>query len=132
MESLAAPSQLRAVWRIFTKEDSMSGWYELNKSTDDQFHFILKARNGETILTSERYTTKVAAQNGIASVQANSPLDARYENKLSSNGKHFFNLKAANHQVIGTSQMYVSTQSRDVGAASVMANGITKTVKDNA
>jgi uncharacterized protein YegP (UPF0339 family) len=109
----------------------MSGWYELSNSTDGQFHFVLKAANGETILTSELYSTKAAAQNGIASAQANSPDDARYENKMAANGKHYFNLKAANHQVIGTSQMYAATSSRDVGAASVKANGATKTIKDH-
>lgn len=97
----------------------MSGWYELSKSSDGQFRFVLKAGNAETILTSELYTTRGAAENGIASVRTNSPLDERYEKKTASNGKVYFNLKAGNHQVIGTSQMYASEQSRDKGIASV-------------
>lgn len=109
----------------------MSGWFELSKSSNDQFRFVLKAGNGEIILTSELYTTKSAAENGIASVQANSSLDERYEKKVAANGKFYFNLKAANHQVIGTSQMYVSTQSRDTGIASVKNNGNSGTIKDN-
>ena len=108
----------------------MSGWYELTKSSDGQFRFVLKAGNAETILTSELYVAKGSAQNGIASVQANAALDERYERKESSNGKSYFNLKAANHQIIGTSQMYASAQSRDNGIASVKANGPTTTVKD--
>ena len=107
-----------------------TGWFELSKSKDGQFRFVLKAANAETILTSELYTTKGAAQNGIASVQANSGHDERYEKKVASNGKPYFNLKAANHQVIGTSQMYASEQSRDGGIASVKANGGSATVKD--
>ena len=55
----------------------MAGWFELSKSSDDQYRFVLKAGNGEIILTSELYTTKGAAEKGIASVQANSPLDER-------------------------------------------------------
>ena len=31
----------------------MAGWFELSKSSDNQFRFVLKAGNGETILTSE-------------------------------------------------------------------------------
>ncbi|MBN6045862.1 YegP family protein [Citrobacter sp. ku-bf4] len=108
----------------------MAGWFELSKSTNDQFRFVLKAGNGEAILTSELYTTKAAAENGIASVQSNSPLDERYDMKTASNGKFFFNLKAGNHQIIGTSQMYSSTQSRDVGIASVKTNGSSKTIKE--
>ncbi len=109
----------------------MSGWYELSKSSDGQFRFVLKAGNAETILTSELYTTRGAAENGIASVRTNSPLDERYEKKTASNGKVYFNLKAGNHQVIGTSQMYASEQSRDKGIASVKTNGPTETVKDH-
>lgn len=108
----------------------MSGWFELSKSSDGQYRFVLKAGNAEIILTSELYTTRASAENGIASVQANSPLDERYERKTASNGKAFFNLKAANHQIIGTSQMYASEASRDDGIKSVQANGPGGTVKD--
>lgn len=108
----------------------MAGWYELSKSSDGQFRFVLKAGNAETILTSELYTTRAAAENGIGSVQANSPDDARYEAKQAANGKYFFNLKAANHQVIGSSQMYVSEATRATGIASVKTNGPTTTIKD--
>ena len=108
----------------------MAGWFELGKSSNGQYKFSLKAGNGEIILTSELYTTRAAAENGIASVQKNSPLDERYELKEASNGKLYFNLKAGNHQVIGTSQMYASKQSRDTGIASVKTNGSSTTIKD--
>jgi uncharacterized protein YegP (UPF0339 family) len=103
----------------------------LDKSSNGQYKFVLKAGNGEIILTSELYTTKSSAENGIASVQANSPLDERYDLKDSSNGKFYFNLRAANHQMIGTSQMYATKKSREKGIASVKTNGTTTTIKDN-
>jgi uncharacterized protein YegP (UPF0339 family) len=108
----------------------MAGWFELSKSSDGQFRFVLKAGNGEIILTSELYGAKASAENGIASVQTNSGDDARYDRKQASNGKEYFNLKAANHQVIGTSQMYASAQSRDAGIESVKTNGSSTTIKD--
>lgn len=108
-----------------------TAWFELSKSSDGQFRFVLKAGNAETILTSELYTTRGAAEGGIASVQTNSPLAERYERKTSSNGKAYFTLKAANHQVIGSSQLYGSEAARDNGIAGVQANGSTKTVKDH-
>ncbi|ATF90992.1 MULTISPECIES: YegP family protein [Cedecea] len=108
----------------------MSGWFELSKSSDGQFKFVLKAGNGEVVLTSELYKTRASADNGIASVRTNSPLDERFDKKVASNGKFYFNLKAGNHQVIGTSQMYATEQSRDKGIASVKNNGGTETVKD--
>lgn len=57
----------------------MAGHFELSKSSDGQFRFVLKASNGEIILTSELYKTRAAAGNGIASVPTNSPLAERYE-----------------------------------------------------
>ncbi len=33
----------------------MAGWYELSKAKDGQYRFVLKAGNGEVILTSELY-----------------------------------------------------------------------------
>ena len=109
----------------------MSGWFELSKSSDGQFRFVLKAGNAETILTSELYKAIDSAKNGIASVQSNCSNDAHYEKNESKNGKHFFNLKAANHQIIGTSQMYASAASRDGGIDSVKTNGGSSTVKDH-
>ncbi|RZO93791.1 MAG: DUF1508 domain-containing protein [Limnobacter sp.] len=109
----------------------MAGYFELSKSSDGQFKFALKAGNHETILTSELYKTKAAAENGIESVQKNCGDAARYEKKVAANGKHHFNLKAANHQIIGSSQMYASEASCDGGIESVKTNGKSTTVKDS-
>jgi uncharacterized protein YegP (UPF0339 family) len=43
-----------------------------------------------------------------------------------------FNLKAANHQVIGTSQTYKTAESRDEGIASVKTNGPSAPLDDEA
>ncbi|MGD9841376.1 MAG: YegP family protein [Steroidobacteraceae bacterium] len=107
----------------------MAGWYELTKNDKGQYNFALKAGNSEIILRSEQYESRAAAENGIASVQKNSATDSLYERKDASDGRCYFNLKAANHQVIGTSQMYKSAASRDGGIESVKTNGSTKTIK---
>lgn len=108
----------------------MSARYLLKNSPPGQYHFVLKASNGETILSGERYTSKAGAQNGIASAKENSPLDSRYEKKMSSNNQYMFNLKASNGQVIGTSETYTTSSGRDNGIASVKANGPTATIDD--
>jgi uncharacterized protein YegP (UPF0339 family) len=100
----------------------MAGKFVLSKGTSGQFHFVLKSSNGETILTSESYTTKAAAVGGIKSVHENGAKDERYERKVAKNGKPMFNLKAVNGQVIGTSEMYSSTEARDAGIESVKKN----------
>lgn len=45
--------------------------WRLQRSADDQFYFTLVAPNSETLLTSEMYTTKQNAKNGIKSIQSN-------------------------------------------------------------
>ena len=98
------------------------GKFVIKQAKDGQFYFSLKATNGQVILSSEMYTTLKACENGIASVKKNAPEEARYELKQSESGKFHFNLKAANHQVIGSSQMYQSEESAKNGIASVMNN----------
>jgi uncharacterized protein YegP (UPF0339 family) len=107
----------------------MAGWYELNQNEKGQYRFTLKAGNGEVILRSEQYESKASAENGIASVQVNSPLEERYERKEASDDRAYFNLKAGNHKVIGTSQMYQTTSGRDNGIGSVKKSGPPTTVK---
>lgn len=108
----------------------MAGKFELYKDKAGEFRFRLKAGNGENILASEGYKDKSGAENGVESVKKNAPDDARYERKTSDNGKFHFNLKAANHQVIGSSQMYESESGRDNGIESVKNNAPDAAVDD--
>ena len=108
----------------------MSGWFELKKTPSGEFRFNLKAGNGEIILTSEGYKAKASAKNGIASVQKNCGDSSKYNKLVAKNGKFYFALKAANSQIIGSSQMYASESGRDNGVDSVKKNGKSKTVKE--
>lgn len=96
--------------------------FEITKRKNGEFQFNLKARNGEIILTSEGYVTKAGCINGIESVISNSINEQRFEKKVATNDKFYFNLKAVNGQVVGTSQMYATEAGRDKGIASVMTN----------
>lgn len=49
----------------------MAGKFELKTAKSGQFHFNLKAGNGQVIATSELYESKSAALNGIESVREN-------------------------------------------------------------
>ncbi|MGH8810644.1 MAG: YegP family protein [Advenella sp.] len=108
----------------------MSGSYDLKRS-GEQYMFNLKAGNGQTILTSERYAAKAGASDGIESVRKNSPIDERYQRKVAKDGSPFFTLSSTNGQVIGHSEMYSSVAARDNGIASCKTNGPTAIIKDN-
>lgn len=115
---------------ITPKKNTIMGKFIISKRTNDEFQFNLKASNGEIILSSEGYKTKVSCKNGIESVQKNSPEIKMYEIKEAKNGKFHFNLKASNGQVIGTSQLYASEASCKNGIESVMKNAPTATIVD--
>jgi len=107
----------------------MPGKFELYKGKGGKFRFRLKATNGQIILASQGYTTKVSAKNGIASVQRNSADDARFERK-SSKGKFMFNLKATNGQVVGTSERYDTERACENGVKSVAKNAPGAKIED--
>lgn len=106
------------------------GKFEITTRKSGEFQFNLNAGNGQTILTSEGYSTKAACQNGIESVKKNSQDDSKFERKTSSNGKHYFNLKASNGQVIGSSEQYETASSRENGIESVKKNAPEAEISD--
>lgn len=108
----------------------MSGKFELKKASKGQFMFNLKAANGQVILTSELYTGKSGAENGIESTRRNAPDDANYERRTSTGGQPYFVLKAANGQVIGRSEMYSAAAAMEKGIESVKSNAPTAVLDD--
>lgn len=98
------------------------GKFEIKKRTDGEYQFNLKASNGQIILTSEGYAAKSSCLKGVESVKKNAAEDKRYDRKMSTNGKWYFNLKASNGEVIGTSEMYESEKARENGISSVKKN----------
>lgn len=108
----------------------MAGRFVLKMSSNSKYMFNLKAGNGEVILTSEMYESKSGAENGIESVKENSPDDDRYEKRISSRNEPYFVLKAANGQIIGTSEMYSSESARDNGIEAVKNTAPTAEVDD--
>jgi uncharacterized protein YegP (UPF0339 family) len=64
------------------------------------------------------------------SVRHNAPLDERYERKTSKKDEPYFVLKAANGEIIGTSEMYSSSSAAEKGIESCKANGPSAPTKD--
>jgi uncharacterized protein len=89
------------------------------KKAGDQFYFRLVAGNEQTVLTSEGYSRKASAENGIASVVANGANEGAYEVREAADGRSYFVLTAPNHQVIGQSQLYASKYNAQRGIRSV-------------
>jgi uncharacterized protein YegP (UPF0339 family) len=62
-----------ALGRIQQEGWTVAGKFEIKKSKNGQYYFVLKAGNGEIIAQSEQYKSKASALNGIESVKTNAP-----------------------------------------------------------
>ena len=118
------------------------------KETKTGIKFDLKAGNGETILTSEVYTTEAACKKGIASVTKNAPVagiedqteegyatvkNPKFEIYTDKAGEYRFRLKATNGTIIGVGEGYKAKKSCVNGIESVKKNVFeAPTVKEEA
>lgn len=103
--------------------------FEVKKS-GEKYHFVLKAGNGQVILSSQMYASKSGAMNGVDSVRKNCGDDNCWERKTAKNGKFHFNLKSTNGQIVGSSQMYSSESGMNNGIQSVKNNAPGADVKE--
>lgn len=99
--------------------------------------FDLMASNGQSILTSEVYTTIAACHKGIESVRKNAPVanvedqtqegyaeqkHPKFELYTDKAGDFRFRLKARNGEIIGVSENYTRRSSCENGIESVQKN----------
>jgi len=107
------------------------------KKTNTGIKFDLKAGNGETIATSEVYTTEASCRKGIESVRKNAPVAGvenqtvegfetvkhpKFEIYLDKAGEYRFRLKATNGEIIAVSEGYKAMAGCENGIASVKKN----------
>lgn len=87
-------------------------------ATNGQYYFHLVAGNGNVLLTSEAYGNRMGALNGLLSVLDNGGFSSRYAAVKGASGKWHLNLRAANGEVIATTQTYTtkSSATRAIGS----------------
>jgi len=96
----------------------------------NEFRFRLKADNGQTILSSEGYSSRAACLNGIASVKKNANDPKRIEKTITPGKMFRFAVTAGNQEIIGISQNYKSESGRNNGIESVKRNAAKAEIKD--
>ena len=94
-----------------------------------QFYFRLRAKNGETVLGSEGYTTKSACLDGIKSVRIHAPHDIYYT-RLGQSPNYYFTLRASNGEKLGRSEMYTTAAARDNGIDAIKRDAPTAPIED--
>lgn len=100
--------------------------FELFVGENKQNYFRLRAGNGEIVLGSEGYSSKAAAQNGVASVKANGQNAANFQIIETVDGQFAIRLVAQNGEIIAKGESYVSksnAQRAIVTIAGLLADG---------
>jgi uncharacterized protein YegP (UPF0339 family) len=92
-------------------------------STNGQWYFHMVAGNGNTLMTSEGYSTRMAALGGIISVLDNGAYAERYTAVKGASGKYHLNLSAPNGEIIASTQTY-STKSSATRAIGSCVRGV--------
>lgn len=107
--------------------------FDLREAANGEFYFNLKSRNGRVIATSETYVTQSGADRGVLGVMRNvgEYLDfladragARFDVFSGADGRFYFNLHAANGEIVLSSQGYSSESSALSATFSVADNGV--------
>jgi uncharacterized protein len=107
------------------------GKYVISKSKSGENYFNLKATNGQVILTSIMFSSIDECMNRIESVRNICEDDNRYDRKISTNNKHYFNFTSPEGQIIGKSEMYEGSGGMENGIASIKKNGKSTTMVED-
>lgn len=91
------------------------------EGTNGLYYFNLKARNGQIVLQSQAYSSESAAMNATFAVSDAGVDSNNYDIKTSADGGAYFNLRAGNNEIIGTSEIYYSKSNARRARNSVMA-----------
>ncbi|MFA9379796.1 MAG: YegP family protein [Acetanaerobacterium sp.] len=113
------------------------GKFVITTTPTGAFRFNLVAANGQSIATSENYSSLASCKNGIESVIKNAPIayyedqsaeeyaktvNPKFELYSDKSGEYRFRLKARNGEIIAVSEGYKSKQSCENGIDSVRKN----------
>jgi uncharacterized protein YegP (UPF0339 family) len=107
--------------------------FEILEAQSGEHYFVLKAKNHEIIGVSEMYTSESNAKRGSETVERLVTELNRYEAAenggatfdlfVGANDEYYFNLEAANGEIVLSSEGYVSKSGVENGIASVRENG---------
>ena len=107
--AIETPADIADVQVAPSKPSPAEPLFELFEDQCGEHRFRLLSAEGVELLTSESYKSKKGARNGIEVARKNAQRDDRFECIETDSGLPMFNLKAGNHQVVGTSTPYQSS-----------------------
>ncbi len=120
--SRAVTSCVKAVTSLLDKREAATGARtEVLVGETGKFRFNVFAKNGKIILSSEQYTTEAAAFNGAFAVQTEGQNASSYRLNENTAGGFYFNVKAQNGEIVGTSQQYTTKAAAESAMTSLQS-----------
>lgn len=118
-----------SAYEVNSEALSTKGKFETFTGRDGKTYFHLLAGNGEKVLQSQGYASQASALSGIESLKANGADASKYLLREASDGSWYFVVaSAANGEILGKSEMYVS-QSNATRAMTSVATVVRQTVE---
>ena len=108
----------------------MAAEFEFYKVKPGEYRYRLIGGNGDVILSSDVYTSKLGCTKAIESVKNNASNPDNYVREPTPNGTHQFNLISLNGRVIGMSQEYETIAEYDRGILNVSRQARSAIVND--
>ena len=99
--------------------DEMPAIFECYKVKAGEFRFRLVTSNGDVILSSDAYKSKLGCTKAIESVRVNSANPDNFVREPTANGIHQFSLVSLNGRIIGTSQLFETASGYNNGITNV-------------
>ncbi|AAY93193.1 DUF1508 domain-containing protein [Pseudomonas protegens] len=106
----------------------MSAWFELKQYGSGACRFLLKTKEAQTMLQSDRYPCRDSAEAALGLFRAHCASPERYVKKISSGGKPFFKLKSGK-EVILVSHLYDSEATLESAISAIASAGTTERVE---
>lgn len=106
----------------------MSAWFELKQYGSGACRFLLKTKEAQTMLQSDRYPCRDSAEAALGLFRAHCSFAERYVKKISAGGKPYFKLKSGN-EVILTSHLYDSEEALERAIGEIASVGTTDRVQ---
>ena len=86
-----------------------AGTFVLRYHRSTHYFFVLRAPDEATLLIGKGYATRLEALHAIDTLRLVAARDDQYQRLTSATGRPYFTLRAANEEVLATSETY-STQ----------------------
>jgi hypothetical protein len=94
--------------------------FEVRPVVAGGYRFDVYGKDGASVLSSETYTSEAAAYNGALAVQQAGRARASYVVRETAAGEHYFVLRAANGETVGTSRLHATQQAAEEAVAQLI------------